>query len=70
MKIAVAGTGYVVLVTGVALANIGHNVTCVDIDEKKIEKMRRQAVPAGWPRTHRGLRGQSVFCAIDCSTAQ
>ena len=34
MKIAVAGTGYVGLVTGVALANIGHNVTCVDIDEK------------------------------------
>ena len=38
VKIAVAGTGYVGLVTGVALANIGHNVTCVDIDEKKIEK--------------------------------
>ncbi len=39
MKIAVAGTGYVGLVTGVALANIGHNVTCVDIEEKKIELM-------------------------------
>ena len=42
MKIAVAGTGYVGLVTGVALANIGHNVTCVDIDEKKIEYERRK----------------------------
>lgn len=45
MKIAVAGTGYVGLVTGVALANIGHNVTCVDIDEKKIEKMRSGISP-------------------------
>ena len=45
MKIAVAGTGYVGLVTGVALANIGYNVTCVDIDEKKIEKMRSGISP-------------------------
>ena len=40
MKIAVAGTGYVGLVTGVALAHIGHKVTCVDIDENKIKKVR------------------------------
>ena len=39
MKIAVAGTGYVGLVTGVTLAHIGHNVTCVDIDEEKIKTM-------------------------------
>lgn len=45
MKIAVAGTGYVGLVTGVALANIGHNVTCVDVDEKKIEIMRNGISP-------------------------
>lgn len=45
MKIAVAGTGYVGLVTGVALANIGHNVTCVDIDENKINTMRKGISP-------------------------
>lgn len=45
MKIAVAGTGYVGLVTGVALANAGHNVTCVDVDEKKIEIMRQGISP-------------------------
>ena len=39
MKIAVAGTGYVGLVTGVALAHVGHNVTCVDIDENKVKLM-------------------------------
>lgn len=45
MKIAVAGTGYVGLVTGVALANIGHNVTCVDIDENKINLMKSGISP-------------------------
>lgn len=45
MKIAVAGTGYVGLVTGVALANIGHSVTCVDVDEAKIELMKKGISP-------------------------
>ena len=39
MKVAVAGTGYVGLVTGVALAHIGHSVTCVDVDKEKIESL-------------------------------
>ena len=34
MKIVVAGTGYVGLVTGACLAEKGHNVTCVDIETK------------------------------------
>jgi UDPglucose 6-dehydrogenase len=45
MKIAVAGTGYVGLVTGVVLAHIGHDVTCVDIDESKIKKMQDGICP-------------------------
>lgn len=45
MKIAVAGTGYVGLVTGVCLAEIGHNVTCVDIDEIKINLMKLGKAP-------------------------
>lgn len=40
MKITVAGTGYVGLVTGVCLAAHGHSVTCVDIDEKKVALMK------------------------------
>ena len=39
MKIAVAGTGYVGLVAGVCLAEKGYNVTCVDVDGEKIEKL-------------------------------
>lgn len=45
MKIAVAGTGYVGLVTGVVFAHMGHDVTCVDVDEKKIEIMRKGISP-------------------------
>ncbi len=45
MKIVVAGTGYVGLVTGACLSEMGHNVTCVDIDEKKVEKMKQGISP-------------------------
>lgn len=45
MRIAVAGTGYVGLVTGVALAHIGHNVTCVDVNEEKIKLMKKGVSP-------------------------
>ena len=45
MKIAVAGTGYVGLVTGVCLAEHGHSVTCVDIDESKVALMNEGISP-------------------------
>ncbi|MFD1736956.1 UDP-glucose dehydrogenase family protein [Bacillus salitolerans] len=45
MKISVAGTGYVGLVTGVCLSEIGHNVLCFDIDEAKVEKMKAGISP-------------------------
>jgi len=37
LKLAVVGTGYVGLVTGVTLSEIGYHVTCIDIDETKVE---------------------------------
>lgn len=45
MKILVVGTGYVGLVSGVSLAEIGHNVTCLDIDEMKVHKLREGISP-------------------------
>ncbi|WNB92686.1 UDP-glucose/GDP-mannose dehydrogenase family protein [Bacillus sp. NEB1478] len=40
MNISVVGTGYVGLVTGVCLSEVGHSVTCIDIDDDKVRKMR------------------------------
>lgn len=45
MKITVIGTGYVGLVSGTCFAEIGHTVTCVDIDENKVAMMRRGESP-------------------------
>ena len=45
MNIVVAGTGYVGLVTGACLSEVGHTVTCVDIDEKKVEIMKKGISP-------------------------
>ena len=45
MKLTIVGTGYVGLVTGTCLADVGVDVTCVDIDEKKIQRLRNGEVP-------------------------
>ncbi len=45
MQIAVVGSGYVGLVAGTCLAETGNEVTCVDIDEKKIEDLRNGIIP-------------------------
>ena len=45
MKVTVVGTGYVGLTTGVALAFLGNQVTCVDIDPEKIAKLNHGQVP-------------------------
>ncbi|MDD5504382.1 MAG: UDP-glucose/GDP-mannose dehydrogenase family protein [Candidatus Omnitrophica bacterium] len=44
-RIAVIGTGYVGLVTGACLAEIGHNVICVDNDKSKIDMLRQGQMP-------------------------
>lgn len=45
MRVAIIGTGYVGLTTGVTLAYVGHEVICLDVDAFKLEKLRRGQAP-------------------------
>ena len=45
MRVAIFGTGYVGLVTGTCLAEVGHDVVCVDIDQAKVEGLGRGIIP-------------------------
>jgi len=45
MHVAIFGTGYVGLVTGTCLADVGHNVVCIDVDASKVESLNRGVVP-------------------------
>ncbi|SEP95801.1 UDP-glucose dehydrogenase [Devosia sp. YR412] len=45
MKIAIVGAGYVGLVTGVCLADFGHEVTCIDTDQRKIDALEKGVIP-------------------------
>lgn len=45
MKITIFGTGYVGLVTGACLSDVGHDVLCVDVDERKVENLKNGIIP-------------------------
>ena len=49
MKISIFGTGYVGLVTGACLAEVGHDVVCVDIDQRKIARLKDGQLPIWEP---------------------
>lgn len=53
MKIAVIGTGYVGLVSGTCFADSGNDVTCVDIDEEKVQTLQQGEIPIYEPGLHR-----------------
>ncbi|KZZ68023.1 UDP-glucose 6-dehydrogenase [Oleiphilus sp. HI0130] len=61
MKVSIFGTGYVGLVTGACLADMGHDVICVDVDASKVEKLNNGVIPIYEP----GLEAivQSNFAA-------
>ncbi|MBJ7574059.1 UDP-glucose/GDP-mannose dehydrogenase family protein [Luteimonas sp. MC1828] len=45
MRVSIFGTGYVGLVTGTCLAEVGHDVVCVDVDAGKVERLERGVIP-------------------------
>ena len=49
MKISIFGAGYVGLVTGACLADVGHKVLCVDLDVAKIDQLRGGQIPIWEP---------------------
>ena len=73
MNITIVGTGYVGLVTGTTLAELGNNVFCVDIDEKKVEGMRNGIVPIYEPNLEemflRNIQAQRLFFTTDLKEA-
>jgi len=74
VRIAVIGTGYVGLSTGACLASLGHDVTCIDIDQRKIDGLSRGEVPIveqGLPElVNSGLAEQRLSFTTDLSSVK
>ncbi|HSJ52214.1 MAG TPA: 3-hydroxyacyl-CoA dehydrogenase NAD-binding domain-containing protein, partial [Anaerolineae bacterium] len=66
--ICVIGVGYVGLVTGTCFADLGHQVTCVDVDEAKIEKLRGGAMPIYEPGLEEMVRRNAQAGRLEFTT--
>ena len=69
MQITMVGTGYVGLVTGTCLANTGNDVTCLDIDQDKIDSLRQGSIPLYEPELeeliHRNVKAGRLHFTAD-----
>ena len=69
MKVCVIGTGYVGLVVGTCLAEIGNQVACVDVDERKIDILRSGGIPIYEPGLAEMVRGNAQAGRITFHTS-
>lgn len=73
MNITIVGTGYVGLVTGTTLAELGNSVYCVDIDEKKVTDMKNGIVPIYEPNLEemflRNIQAERLFFTTNLKEA-
>lgn len=73
MNITIVGTGYVGLVTGTTLAELGNSVFCVDVDAEKVERMKNGVVPIYEPNLEemflRNIQAQRLFFTTDLKEA-
>ena len=59
MRVSIAGSGYVGLVSGAGLSDVGHHVVCMDIDEARVEGLRNGIVPIFEPGLEEMLQRNS-----------